>query len=80
MATRVELHPAAVTEAAEARAWYADRNEEVGTAFLTELDRAIARIGDDPSSLPMHLTAPDVVRSAGSPISSCSANSAIWFR
>ena len=55
MATPVELHPDAVEEAAGAYAWYARRNEEVAAEFLAELDRIVARIGEDPSSLPLHL-------------------------
>ena len=55
MATPVELHPDAVEEAADAYAWYASRSEKVAAAFLAELDRVIARIGEDPASLPFHL-------------------------
>ena len=56
MAARpVELHPEAVQEAAEAYTWYVRRNEEVAAAFIAELDRIIARIAEDPASLPLHL-------------------------
>ena len=55
MATPVEFHPAAVTEAAEARAWYESRNRQVAIAFLREIDRVVERITGDSVSLPMFL-------------------------
>jgi len=43
---RVELHPAAVTEAAAARRWYAERDPEIGDAFMVALDSAVALISN----------------------------------
>lgn len=52
MARAVELHPAAVAEAAEIRAWYAERAPAVATALVEELDRAITAIAERPERWP----------------------------
>jgi len=45
---RVELHPQAVTEAQEARRWYARRDPRAADALLAELDRAMELIAATP--------------------------------
>ena len=45
MAQRIlELHPAAVDEAAEAHDWYFERSPRAAAAFMAELDTAIDQI------------------------------------
>lgn len=51
----VKLHPEAVIEAREARAWYAQRSPTAATRFLFELDRAIDEIAQHPNRWPTHL-------------------------
>lgn len=38
---RIELHPAAIEEAREARLWYAARSPAAAARFMVEFDRAI---------------------------------------
>lgn len=45
---RVSLHPEALEEAQAAYGWYSERDLEVGDAFLSELDTAIAKIIESP--------------------------------
>lgn len=52
---QVRLHPAAESEAREARRWYASRDAGAATRFMQELDRAIARIADAPERWPAYL-------------------------
>lgn len=42
----IELDPAAIREAIEAGAWYAQRSLATAEAFLAELDLALDRIGN----------------------------------
>ena len=51
----VEFHPEAVLEAREAREWYNERNEDVATAFMDELDAAIDDVSDAPARWPKYL-------------------------
>jgi len=53
--TRVDLHPAAISEAQAAYRWYARRSRAAGEAFLAELDRAIVAIADQPATWSKHL-------------------------
>lgn len=46
----VEFHPEAVAEAAAAAAWYRQRSEGAGAAFLAELDHAVSRAAQAPAS------------------------------
>jgi hypothetical protein len=48
------VHPAAAAEAQAARAWYAARNPAVVGRFLSEYDRAIDRIRENPWRWPEH--------------------------
>jgi plasmid stabilization system protein ParE len=52
---RVELHPDAMDEAREARAWYAVRSAAAAERFMKELDHAIAEIAEHPIRWPVHL-------------------------
>lgn len=51
----VELHPEAIEEARAARLWYAERSPSAAAAFVAELDRAVAVIGEAPARWPRHL-------------------------
>lgn len=51
----VELHPEAIEEARAARLWYAERSPLAAAAFVAELDRAVAAIGEVPARWPRHL-------------------------
>lgn len=52
---QVEFHPEAILEAREAREWYNERNQDVATAFMDELDAAIDDVADAPSRWPKYL-------------------------
>jgi len=49
---QVDLHPEAVAEAQAAAQWYRERSVSAAHAFLTELDRAIEKIAEDPGIWP----------------------------
>ncbi len=49
---RVELVPAALSEAHDARKWYAARSQEAADRFMAELDRVIAMIAENPTRWP----------------------------
>jgi len=51
----IELAPAALAEAEQAAAWYAERDQRVGALFAEELDAALQRILDAPSRWPSYL-------------------------
>jgi toxin ParE1/3/4 len=51
----VELHPAALAEAEEAAAWYAERDPRVAALFAEELETALDRIADAPHRWPVYL-------------------------
>jgi plasmid stabilization system protein ParE len=51
----VKLHPAAMIEAAAARAWYAQRSTRAAQRFDDELHRAITRMAERPESFPVYL-------------------------
>lgn len=48
----VRLHPEAAEEADNTRAWYAERSASAASAFLTELDAAMAAIAEAPLRWP----------------------------
>lgn len=48
----VSIHPAAVVEAREARLWYLARSADAASAFVAEIDRALARIAESPNRWP----------------------------
>ena len=47
-ALKVALHKEAIAEARAAREWYAVRSVAAAEAFMEELDRVVARIGEYP--------------------------------
>ena len=47
-ALKVALHKAAIAEARAAHEWYAVRDVAAAVAFMEELDRIVARIGEYP--------------------------------
>ena len=47
-ALRVALHKDAIAEAGAAREWYEARSAATAEAFMEELDRVVARIGEHP--------------------------------
>lgn len=49
---RVELVPAALAEAQEARRWYAARSPEAADRFMAELDRVVGMIAESPTRWP----------------------------
>jgi len=53
----IELHffEEASDEAEEARRWYRERSEPAESAFLNELDHAIAVVVDAPNRWPKHI-------------------------
>lgn len=51
MAVHIELHPAAVAEAAQAHSWYLERSRAVAEAFFRELENALTRIAVTPRPL-----------------------------
>src|SRR6187402_220569 len=51
----VELHPLAVTEARQARRWYARVSQRVTARFVAELDAGIAALGAGPQTYSPHL-------------------------
>jgi len=52
---RISLHPEAAAEAEVARSWYEAREEGLGSAFVEELDRALALIRERPEIWPIYL-------------------------
>ena len=48
----VEFHPAALREAEDAQAWYAERSPIAASAFLRELSIAVQRIRQTPHRYP----------------------------
>ena len=48
--------PEAMTEAVEAARWYQQRREDLGEAFLTELDAALKNIQAHPQRYPIFQT------------------------
>jgi len=57
MALVVEFHPEAVLEAQAARAWYAERSEQAGIAFVGALGLAVQALADAPLAWPEYLHA-----------------------
>jgi len=51
----LELHPAALAEAEEAAAWYAERDPRVAARFAEELDAALERIAEAPHRWPVYI-------------------------
>uniref|UniRef100_Q01SN4 Plasmid stabilization system n=1 Tax=Solibacter usitatus (strain Ellin6076) TaxID=234267 RepID=Q01SN4_SOLUE len=52
MQRSVRFHPAALRDADEAAAWYAERSVRAAARFLDELDRLIDLISDSPNRFP----------------------------
>ena len=50
----IELHPAAVREAALAFRWYSSRSARAAERFADALDRAICQVQERPESFPLH--------------------------
>lgn len=53
MRRSVRFHPAALQDAEEAAAWYAERSVRAAARFLDELDRLIDLIAVSPDSYPV---------------------------
>jgi len=51
----IELHPSAEAEAREARVRYTAIDPAVGDRFMTALDRALARIAEQPDRWPAYV-------------------------
>jgi toxin ParE1/3/4 len=51
----IELHPAAVREAAQAFRWYSKRSARAAERFADALDRVIGQVQERPESFPTHL-------------------------
>lgn len=51
----LSVDPAATEEAAQARAWYAERSPSAATSFVAEVDGAIASILEAPERWPAYL-------------------------
>ncbi|MGH8246056.1 MAG: type II toxin-antitoxin system RelE/ParE family toxin [Gammaproteobacteria bacterium] len=49
--TRIEFHPEAEQEVAEAQVWYRERSEVAAQALALEIDRAIQSIAEAPHRL-----------------------------
>ena len=56
-ALKVALHKEAIAEARAAREWYEVRSVAAAEAFMEELDRIVARIGEYPEGGDARLTA-----------------------
>ena len=54
-ARAAELHPEAIEDIRGAYDWYASRNALAATAFLTEIENAIAAVVARPDVWPRHL-------------------------
>ena len=52
---RVEFHPEAVAEAGARREWYEERDPVAATAFVHELERALAMVCENPCAWPRFL-------------------------
>jgi plasmid stabilization system protein ParE len=50
--TKVEFHPGAQAELADARSWYRERSQIAARAFVTEVTRALRRISENPKAWP----------------------------
>ncbi len=50
----VGFHPAALEESTAAEAWYRERSATAAMAFIAEIDRAVAQIGDAPQRWARH--------------------------
>jgi len=44
----VDIHPAAIADAREARAWYARHDAGLGNTFMSKLDHAVEQIAGAP--------------------------------
>lgn len=53
--TRVSFHPEAIAEARAAFTWYGQHNESAAHAFLAELDMAVTRVIESPSTWPSYM-------------------------
>jgi plasmid stabilization system protein ParE len=53
----LEIQPAALAEAEEAAAWYAERDPRVAARFAEELEAALNRIVEAPHRWPAHIQA-----------------------
>ena len=53
MRRSVRFHPAAIEDAGEAAAWYAERSARAAVRFLDELDRLIDLIAASPEIFPV---------------------------
>ena len=51
----LEIQPAALAEAEEAAAWYAERDPRVAARFAEELEAALNRIAEAPHRWPVYL-------------------------
>ena len=52
---RTSLHEEAIAEARAVRRWYEERSPAAAAAFMEELDRAIAQIGEFPEAWPPYI-------------------------
>lgn len=51
----VEFHFEAAAETAAAAAWYRERGESAGIAFLAELDHAVFQVAQAPARWPLYI-------------------------
>ncbi|MBI3128646.1 MAG: type II toxin-antitoxin system RelE/ParE family toxin [Candidatus Tectomicrobia bacterium] len=51
----VEFHSEAAAETAAAEAWYRERGERAGDAFLAEVDHAVLQVAQAPARWPLHI-------------------------
>jgi plasmid stabilization system protein ParE len=52
---QVNVHPEAVAEAQAATQWYQERSAPAARAFLSEIDRAVEKIAEDPDIWPPYV-------------------------
>jgi len=52
---KIEFHPDAVVETAQARQWYSEIDDALGDSYADEVDNAIEKIAASPQRWPIHL-------------------------
>lgn len=58
----VDVHPDVYAELEHSRMWYEERADNLGTEFITEVNKAIEMIGEAPMMWPFHDKQHDIQR------------------
>lgn len=77
---RVWVHPEAIEEARAAYQWYRERSPEIADAFMSELDRGMELISEEPHRFAPYVAGTRRCINAGFHTSSCFAKRVIPLR